>query len=207
MKSLFNVFVLVALITFIGCDTTKKTADAVETEADVVEEVIETVFELSAENTPGTISWKAANERYSADGGFKTWNFSNIDMDGDIESLNADLVIDLASINEKSEKLAEHLKQWDYFNVEKYRIATANISNVRAEGSGYIADFTLKMRGAEQVIESPFEVISTKPLRVKGSADVDRRIFKIGSDETGKYTGRDGAGDLITVTYDTEVKL
>jgi len=207
MKSLFNVFVLVALITFIGCDTTKKTTDAIETGADVVEEVVETVFELNAENTPGTISWKAANERYSADGGFATWNFSNIDMDGGVESLNADLVIDLASVNEKSEKLAEHLKQWDYFDVEKYTTATANISNVRESGSGYVADLTLKMRGAEQVLESAFEVVSTKPLRVKGSADIDRRIFKIGSDETGKYTGFDGAGDVITVTYDTEVKL
>lgn len=206
MKSLFNVLVLVALITFIGCDAAKKTTDAVSSAANNAVDLAS--FVLNPDNTPGTISWAAENERYSADGGFAAWNFANIDMKGnDVETLNADMVIDLASISEKSEKLVNHLKAWDYFDVEKYTTATANISNVRASGSGYLADLTLKMRGAEQVIESAFEVVSTRPLRVKGTADVDRRVFKIGSDETGKYTGFDGAGDVITVSYDTEVKL
>lgn len=209
MKSLFNVFVLVALIMFIGCDASKKTAEAIDTGEEVMEAAADlTSFAINPDNTPGTIGFTAENQRYSANGGFASWNFSNIDMAGkDVETLNADLVIDLASINEASEKLANHLKAWDYFDVEKYTTATANISNVRASGDGYVADMTLNMRGATQVIESPFEVVSTKPLRVKGSADVDRRIFKIGSDETGKYTGFDGAGDIITVTYNTIVEL
>jgi len=209
MKSLFNVLVFAALLMFVGCDTAKKTTDAIDTGADTVMETAVSIadFIIDPDNTPGTISWTAKNERYAADGGFASWNFANVDMDDDIESLNADMVIDLASVNEKSEKLAEHLRQWDYFNVDKYTTAIANISNVRQEGDGYVADLTLKMRNAEQVIESPFEVVSTNPLRVKGSADVDRRIFKIGSDEAGKYTGFDGAGDVITVTYDTEVRL
>jgi len=205
MKSLFNVFALFALVMLIGCDASKKTADAIDTG----EEVMETAapFVINPATTPGKISWKAANQRYAADGGFASWNFSRVDMGREIESLDADLVIDLASVNEKSEKLANHLKAWDYFNVEEYRTATANISNVRKSGDGYVAEMTLKMRGAKQVIETPFEVVNKKPLRVRGTAEVDRRIFKIGTNESGKYTATDGAGDIITVTYDTAVKL
>jgi len=192
----------------ISCDPAKKTADAIDTGDGVMETAVDLgSFVINSDDVPGTISWTAENTRYSADGGFASWNFANVDMDGGVESLNADLVIDLASVSEKSEKLANHLREWDYFDVERYRTATANISNVRQDGDGYIADFTLKMRNAQQIIESPFEVVSTNPLRVRGSADVDRRIFKIGSDETGKYTGGEGAGDIITVTYDTEVRL
>jgi len=208
MKSLLNVLVFATLIMLIGCDTTKKTADAIDTGSEVMEAAIDLAsFIINPDNTPGKIGWTAENERYSADGGFTSWNFANIDMDGGIESLNADLVIDLASVNEASEKLAEHLRQWDYFDVAKYTTATANISNVRQSGDGYVADLTLEMRGAKQVIESPFEVQSLDPLRVKGSAGVDRSIFKIGSDETGYYKPTDGAGDIITVTYDTAVRL
>ena len=206
MKSFFNLLFLAAVITIIGCDASKKTAEEIDT-GDAVEAVT-TAFSLNPDDVPGMIGWTAENQRYSADGSFATWNFSNVSMDGnDVTSLNADLVIDLASISEKSEKLANHLRAWDYFDVEKYTTATANISNVRASDDGYVADLTLKMRDAEELIESAFEVVSTNPLRVKGSADVDRRVFKIGSDETGKYTGFDGAGDIITVTFDTEVRL
>ncbi len=208
MKSLLNVLVFATLIMLASCDPAKKTADAIDTGEEVMEAIVDlSQFAINPDNTPGRIGWTAENERYSADGGFESWNFANISMDGGIESLDADLVIDLASVSEKTEKLAEHLRQWDYFDVAKYTTATANISNVRQSGDSYIADLTLRMRGAEQVIESAFEVQSMNPLRVKGSADVDRRIFKIGSDETGKYTGFDGAGDIITVTYDTEVRL
>ena len=208
MKSLLNVLLFATLIMLIGCDTAKKTADAIDTGEEVMEAAAElSQFAINPDNTPGRIEWTAENERYSADGGFASWNFANISMDGGIESLDADLVIDLASVSEKSEKLANHLRKWDYFDVETYTTATANISNVRANGDGYLADLTLEMRGAKQVIESPFEVQSLNPLRVKGSADVDRRIFKIGTDESGKYTGFEGAGDIITVTYDTEVRL
>lgn len=205
MKSLLNVLVLLALITFIGCDASKKTTDAVSSTANDVVEAVETAVEYT--NAPGAITFAAANERYSANGSFATWNFTNIDMDGGIESLNADLKIDLASISEKSEKLANHLKQADYFHVEKYTTATANISNVRESGDGYVADMTLSMRDAEQVIEAPFELVSEKPLRVRGTVDVDRSIFKIGTDETGNYKPFEGAGDIITVSFDTEVKL
>jgi|GEM_PF-981496 len=208
MKSLLNVLVFATLIMLIGCDPAKKTADTIDTGEEVVEAAMDLAsFMVNPDNTPGKIGWTAENERYAADGGFTSWNFANIDMNGGVESLNADLVIDLASVSEASEKLAKHLRQWDYFDVAKYTTATANISNVRQSGDSYVADMTLEMRDAKQVIESTFEVVSNNPLRVKGSADVDRRIFKIGSDETGKYTGFDGAGDVITVTYDTEVRL
>ncbi len=208
MKSLLNVLLFATLIMLISCDPAKKTADVIDTGEEVMATAVDVAsFIINPDNTPGKIGWTAENERYSADGGFASWNFVNVNMDGGIESLNADLAIDLASINEKSEKLANHLRQWDYFDVEKYTTATANISNVRQSGDNYIADLTLEMRGAKQVIESAFEVQSMDPLRVKGSAEVDRRIFKIGSDESGKYTGFEGAGDMITVTYDTEVRL
>lgn len=150
-------------------------------------------------NTPGVISFAAANERYSADGTFKKWKFTNVEMaKGKIETLKADIDIDLTSIWEKSDKLTDHLKANDYFDVAKYTTANLGISNVRAKGDKYVADLELKMRGVTQKMESEFEVISKKPMTVKGTAMVDRGLFTIGVENT-------SVPNLIAVTFNTVI--
>ena len=151
-------------------------------------------------DVPGMITWAAANERYSADGKFNKWNFSSVKMKGkDVTTLNATVNIDLTSIWEKSDKLVEHLKAWDYFDVAKYQNAQLVISNVRkGRGGMHVADMELQMRDKVQKMESQFKVTSTKPLRVVGTANVDRSIFGIGVDNT-------SVPNMIEVKYDTVI--
>lgn len=136
------------------------------------------------EAAPGEIQFFAANDRYSAEGTFKKWEFVDFAMDEDnFESIQGQIKVDLTSIWEKSEKLTEHLKAWDYFDVEKYTTATIEFRNVHVHGDreGH-AELLLSMRGYEQVLDTHFEIINRDPFIVKGEAMVDRSIFKIGED-------------------------
>ncbi len=135
---------------------------------------------------PGEIQFFAANDRYSAEGTFKKWEFVDFAMDeNNIESMQGKILVDLTSIWEKSEKLTEHLKAWDYFDVAKYTTATIEFRNVHVHGeSEGHAELMLSMRGFEQVVDAQFQIVNKNPLVVSGEAIVDRSIFKIGEDNT-----------------------
>ncbi len=188
MKQITTILLCAFLMAAMSCGGGKKVSDTASANSS----------KMGLE-TPGVISFAAANERYSADGTFKKWKFSKVSMDkGKIESLDADIDIDLTSIWEKSDKLTDHLKANDYFDVAKYTTANLNIKNVRAKGDKYVADLQLKMRGVTQKMESEFEVISKKPMTVKGTAMVDRGLFTIGVENT-------SVPNLIEVSYNTVI--
>ncbi len=183
-------FLLVSAIA-IGCSATKRSAQKNASNK-----------AMSMDTPPGSIMFDAANDRYTAEGTFKKWNFTNVNMDGsDLTTLDADVKIDLTSIWEKSDKLTEHLKAFDYFDVEKYTTATLNIKDCKAGmNNTYTGVMELKMRGFTQKLDTEFKVASTKPLKVRGTAQVDRSIFQIGVENT-------GVPDLITVRYETEIPM
>ncbi len=190
MKSVFYVFILAISCSFLACNASKQAATSTTTNQAT----------LANMDTPGAITWAAANQRYSANGKFNKWKFTKVEMQkGNIESLNASLNIDLTSIWEKSDKLTEHLKAWDYFDVEKFQNATLDIMNIKSKGGNmYEADLALSMRDKMQKMKSTFELVDKKTMRVKGTADVDRSIFGIGVENT-------SVPNLITVTYDTVI--
>ena len=193
MKSQINFLLIFCCFLVVSC--TKKMSTST---ASASTETPSAVSTPSAKTSlsPGVISFAAANDRYSANGVFKKWKFTKIDMQKNkIESLNAQIEIDLSSISEKSAKLTEHLKAWDYFDVEKYTTAQLTISNVRPKGNSYIASLELKMRDAVQKMESEFELVGENPMRVKGKAMVDRGLFKIAVDNK-------KVPNMIEVSYD-----
>ncbi len=200
MKRQINFLLLLCSIVLLGTScksTTKMPATNGATQEAKVDRNVSTTKKTSP--TPGVISFAAANDRYSASGVFKAWKFTQIEMNDDnVESLSATLEIDLSSVSEKSQKLTEHLKAWDYFDVKKYTTATIDITNVRPKGAKYVADFTLKMKDEVQTMESEFVVLGKSPLRVKGTAMVDRGKFKVG-------VGNEKVPNMIAVNYETAV--
>lgn len=182
-------------------DGTKKAVNKTgEVAKDAGGAVKDAAVKVVGKKTPGLISFEAANERYSAEGKFNKWHFTKVEMKGqEITTLSADLEIDLTSIWEKSDKLTEHLKAPDYFDVAKYTTATLSLDNVQPKGDAYEADMVLKMRDTMQELKSEFEVVTEDPLTVKGTAMVDRSIFGIGVENK-------GVPDLIKVSYETVVK-
>ncbi len=195
MKKLSLLIVLCFTLVYFACDTTKKTSSTKEE----IKETITKAEEIIKPN--GTIKFAAANDRYNANGTFKNWHFTDARMKGqEVSTLSASINVDLTSIWEKSDGLTEHLKAPDFFNIEKYTTAKIKIDNVQENKDGtYTADMKLMMKDLEQTMESQFEVVSRRPLRVKGTADVNRSLFGLG--------GEIGVGDFVTVTYDTEVPL
>ncbi len=190
-KYLFFAF-LVGALAYAGCKSkTGGTKSAVSTEEGVL-------HKRGTMSLGGKIGWKAANDRYSADGTFKKWHFTELKMkEGQPETMTASLSIDLTSIWEKSPQLTDHLKAPDFFNIEKYTTATLDISNVRLkEGDTYTADMILNMKGIKQELTSDFVFKSMSPMRVAGTAKVDRTLFGLGGAGL-------GTGDLIEVSYDT----
>ncbi len=175
----------------ISCDANKKT---VKTSA--------AMENVPTKETPGVISFEAANDRYSANGKFNKWKFTkaNLAKKDKIETLTAEIEIDLTSIWEKSEKLTEHLKAYDYFDVAKYTTATLTVKDVMKmkKNGEYVANMVLNMRGATQELESVFTLINGNPIQIKGTAMVDRSIFTIGVENT-------SVPDLIKVSYETTV--
>ncbi len=150
-----------------------------------------------SEASPGTITFNAANDRYSAEGTFKKWSFSSFNMKkNEVSSINATVSIDLTSVWEKSDGLTQHLKAPDYFHVEKYTTATIDISDVTAFGRDvYKAKMVLAMKGVKQELEAQFKVNSTTPMKITGEAVVDRNIFNVGE-------GNEKVPKDITVKFD-----
>jgi len=198
MKFYFNAFLLISLFAFIGCTPTKETVNTPpSTPPSPVAEKPATV----SMETPGTISFVAANHRYNAEGEFKKWHFTRVNMKGsELTTLTASLVIDIASVSEKSAKLADHLRAPDYFNVAQYAVAKMDISKVKSTGeNNYTANMKLDMMGKTQDLIGEFTVVSTKPLTVSGTAKVDRSIFGVGSIDG------DGVPNEIVVKFDTVI--
>lgn len=190
MKKLAQLTLLLSILLYVGCNTSKQsTSDASSSKK-----------ETMMVKTGGDIKFFAENQRYSAEGMFKEWYFTKADMKkGDLESLTASMAVDLTSISEKNEKLTEHLKAPDFFNIGQYTTATIDISNVTKKSDDtYTADMKLNMKGLTQDLTSEFKVTSMDPLHVVGEAKIDRALFSLG-------TAKMGVGDMIKVTYDTDV--
>ena len=156
---------------------------------------------------PGEITFKANNEMYSADGTFTDWSFTNIDIPGgDITKGVVEMEIDLASVAEKSEKLAAHLRTPDFFDVKRFTTATVKIHGAKKkeEAEGYTATATVGLHGMSSDVPVEFTVTSKKPLAISGTAVLVRTAHGIG----GPYEPGNGRSitDDISITLDATLK-
>lgn len=132
---------------------------------------------------PGTLSFKASNQMYSAEGKFKKWHFTNVNIpDGDLEKGTAEFEVDLASVWEKTDALAEHLRQADFFHVAKYATATVKIHDVKKADDHYTATATVDFHGHTKDVPVTFKVVETSPLKIEGTATLQRTAFGLGGE-------------------------
>ena len=145
----------------------------------------------AASGSPGELKFKAHNSVYKAEGVFAKWRVSKSTIpEGDITKGVVELEVDLASVTEKSDKLAAHLRTPDFFDVAKFTTATITISGAKPAGDKkYNATADIDLHGVKASTPVAFEVVSEKPLTIKGTATLDRGVFKIGEpyDATNKY--------------------
>jgi polyisoprenoid-binding protein YceI len=140
---------------------------------------------------PGELKFTTHNTVYNAEGSFASWRVVKSDIPGgDFTKGVVEIEVDLASVTEKSEKLSAHLRTPDFFDAAKYQKATITISGAKPAGEKkYNATAAIDLHGMKGTTPVAFEVVSEKPLTIKGTAKLDRTAFKIGEpyDAANKY--------------------
>ena len=133
-------------------------------------------------DSPGKLTFKAHNQSYKADGTFSNWYFTKVEIpDGDLTRAMVEFEIDLASVSERSAKLAAHLRTSDFFNIDKYLTATVKIDRVKStDDGGFEAVATVSLHGNTAEVPVMFKVVSESPLKIDGSATLSREAFGIG---------------------------
>jgi polyisoprenoid-binding protein YceI len=142
--------------------------------------------------SPGELKFSTHNSVYNAEGSFKSWRVTKVDIpNGDLTKGTVALEVDLASVHEKADKLAAHLRTPDFFDVATFPKATIVISKVKPAGEKkYEAIADLDLHGIKGSCPVTFEVVSSSPLAITGKATLDRSSFKIGQphDAADKYS-------------------
>ncbi len=138
------------------------------------------------------LSFKANNQVYNANGTFKNFEFTSVDIPGgDLTQGTVEMKIDLNSVDEKSPDLAEHLRQPDFFDVVKFPAATVKVHGITKTGDNtYDATATVNFMGTSNDVPVSFTVVSEDPLRIEGSGTMNRLDFGLGQahDPENKYS-------------------
>jgi len=159
---------------------------------------------------PGKISFKAENSTWKAQGTFKRWSFTKIDIpEGDYSKGTVEITIDTGSIESNADGLTKHMKADDFFDAVKFPVAKVSIKNAKptdktAEGlQNYEADGTVTIRGISAPVKFNFTRLSETPLKVKGNATLDR-------DQFGIYTASDPSNPksptkMVPIEFETVI--
>ena len=143
------------------------------------------------DQSPDSITFVASNLFSTADGTFHKWQVaeSQILLDDPSGSFVV-VTVDLASIDTGIEARDDHLRNPDFFEVEKFPTATVRVDSVQASGvdeegrDRFEAAFHLDLHGIQKSLPGEFVVLSHSPLTVAGSLMVDRLDFGVGGPKT-----------------------
>ena len=137
----------------------------------------------SAQDSGNRLAFEGKNAVYEAAGTFQSWRITKADIPGgNLEKGVVELTVDLASVSEKSEDLAAHLRTNDFFDVAKFTTAKVTIQNARPTGDKtYAATATVDLHGIKRDVPVTFRVVSESPLKIDGEATLRRTDFGIGS--------------------------
>jgi polyisoprenoid-binding protein YceI len=130
-------------------------------------------FPLNGENTKITFVGKKPDGKH--EGGFKTLTGTATVTDGKVETLKAEIEIDMNSIYSDSDKLTGHLKNSDFFDVQKYPKATFKVTKVEKADKVYTVTGELTMHGKTEPLSFPASIATDATgLSVSTSFPLDR---------------------------------
>ena len=137
----------------------------------------------TAGRPPGEIRFVAQNRIAPANGRFKSWRIARASIDeAHPEKSEVVVVVDLASIDTDSKRRDDHLRNADFFDVERFPTATARLSGFRPSGDGsYTADVALDLHGTTGSFPMKFRVTDRAARRFTGEATIKRTDFGIGA--------------------------
>jgi len=137
----------------------------------------------------------------SHNGGFKSFTGSFTVADGQLVGSGHHVVIDMKSVWSDNEKLTAHLKNEDFFNVEKHPESKFQLTSVKQSGDGrYEVSGNLTLTGTTRNITFPATAtLEDGKAKVHAKFDINRKDFGIA------YAGM--ADDLIRDEVVIELKL
>jgi polyisoprenoid-binding protein YceI len=123
-------------------------------------------------------------------------------------SVTAEIAVD--SINSGNEQRDAHVKSADFFDVNKYPVATFTSTGVRANGDNYVLDGEFTLKGVTKPVSLELEFAGTNPGMGHGevagfeaSVVLNRKDFGVGGDLP-LDTGGVVLGDKVTITLEIE---
>ena len=136
-----------------------------------------------AVDAPGAITFVAQNKVATANGTFREWRILEAKIDeANPSASRIVLEIDLRSIDTGNAKRDDHLRNPDFFDVEKYPTASVVIDNVRYEGSDtFDADATLDLHGKQKTLPIRFRIDDRSKRRITAEFTINRMDFEVGS--------------------------
>jgi polyisoprenoid-binding protein YceI len=137
----------------------------------------------------------------SHDGGFKSFTGSFTVADGELVGTGQKIVIDMNSIWSDNEKLTAHLKNEDFFNVEKFPESTFELTGIKPASEGnYEVSGNLTLIGNTKNITFPASAsVADGKAKIHAKFDINRKDFGV------VYAGM--TDDLIRDQVVIELKL
>ena len=129
-----------------------------------------------------SITFKIKNAGIGVDGSFKGFQGTvNFNPDA-LTSSKFDVSVDSKTINTDNKTRDNHLKEDEYFGVEKHPKISMKSSKIEKVSEGkYKATFDLTLKGKTKSVSLPFSYTKTSTgYKLNGSFDINRRDYDVG---------------------------
>jgi len=146
-----------------------------------------------------SVGWVGSKVTGSHEGGFRVFEGEIRLVNDDPTASSVSVTIDTTSLWSDSEKLTDHLKSADFFEVETYPTATFVSTAIEDAESGYTVTGNLDLHGVEKSISFPAEIeLVDGVVSVRASFAIKRFDFAI------EYPGMkdDLIRDEVAITLD-----
>lgn len=204
MKPYLALPAALSLLAFASCENpAEKTANAEVKGA--VAKTTETAGGTKYVFTPESkIEFTGSKVTGKHDGGFKSFTGHFTVKDGTAVGNDHKVVIDMNSTWADNEKLTEHLKSGDFFDVAKHGQTTFDVTELKKNSdTSYTVSGNFKLHGVEKNISFPAEVSRNgDAVKIKAEFDINRKDFGI------VYAGKadDLIRDEVVIRLDLEAK-
>ena len=146
------------------------------------------------------VGWVGSKVTGSHDGGFKTVTGMVTVPDENLEAAVVELTIDMKSIYSDNDKLTTHLKDEDFFAVDKFPESKFKSTKIEpAEGGDFTVTGDLTLHGVTKAISFPAKLsVEGDMLKTSAEFSINRKDFEI------VYAGKpdDLIRDEVVIKYD-----
>lgn len=131
-------------------------------------------------------------------GSFHTVELESIEFTGRPESLKGRLAVLIDSLETGKTKRDSHLKEADFFDVQKYPKAYVDVLGISEDDGDYYVHFALEIRGIRKEYQEPIQLKADwVGIQAKGTVVVNRKDFGV----NGNILTNTIINDEVTLEY------